>query len=103
MSYRITSTSGTLVSIAYENVAEIDGALELLSSIATEIDGTVAMIGPHNNMFEIRSDPLHLRYQWNPKQGLSVIIPKDINTEEAISFLNHQIEKVNAQHRDDLP
>lgn len=103
MSYRITSISGTLVNIVYENVAEIDGALELLSSIAAEIGGTVAMIGPHNNMFEIRSDPLHLRFQWNPKQGLSVMIPNNISSDKVVSFLNQQIEKVNAQQRNDLP
>lgn len=95
MNYRIISVSGTRIYLKYEDDNEIDGALELMSSISAELIGNVVMVGPHNNMFEITNDPMHLRFQWIARQGLIVIVQKVAEVDKAVEFLKKHIDKLN--------
>jgi hypothetical protein len=97
MNYRISSSSGNIIYIKYDDLDEVDGALELLESISSEVGGKVVMVGPHNNMFEISNDPTHLRFQWDARYGLAVIFNHEADIMEVTALLNRHIRKLNGR------
>ncbi len=56
------------------------------------------MIGPHNNVFEITDDPMHIRYQWSASYGLIVNYENVIDSSGTTNLLNKHIEKLTKQN-----